>query len=438
MMLTDSQKQYARDDVRYLHRLRLVLGQALAEEDLTHVFNLEMALLPIITRMELHGFSVDVGQLKALLPLQRVKAEAKLQAVRNAFGKPDLNPNSPDQVLEVFKAAGIELVKSNPDGSREETTEEELLCTIDDPRAALILDYRKADKLATALDSLLEVIRSDGRIYARFNPLGAATGRFSSKSPNLQQVPKRGANHVRGIFVPSGRDRSLIVADYSQIELRVAAFVAWESVMINAFRERIDLHSKIAAVSLRIPTAQVTPEQRDIGKTINFGFLYGRSAEGYRRGVRKDYGLVLTSAEAGDYRNAFFATYPAIAAWHEECRRKSKDPSNNRARTIFGRLLCAQVDDPWARFNLWTNYVVQGSCADLLKMAMIKVASILPSDCQLVATVHDELIYDVPLSLAEQYCCMIRMAMEETFVEMFGSEVPIVAEAKVCKNWGEK
>ena len=104
MMLTDSQKQYARDDVRYLHRLRLVLGQALAEEDLTHVFNLEMALLPIITRMELHGFSVDVGQLKALLPLQRVKAEAKLQAVRNAFGKPDLNPNSPDQVLEVFKA----------------------------------------------------------------------------------------------------------------------------------------------------------------------------------------------------------------------------------------------------------------------------------------------------------------------------------------------
>src|SRR5262249_46125650 len=155
------------------------------------------------------------------------------------------------------------------------------------------------------------------------------------KSPNLQQVPKKGAGHVRAIFVPGGRDRRLIVADYSQIELRVAALVAGESVMIEAFRERIDLHSKIGAASIRIPIAQVTAEQRDIGKTINFGFLYGRSAEGYRRGVRKDYGLVLTPEQARDYRDSFFVTYPAIAAWHEECRRKAKDPANNRARTMF-------------------------------------------------------------------------------------------------------
>jgi DNA polymerase I-like protein with 3'-5' exonuclease and polymerase domains len=437
-LLTECQKQYARDDVRHLHRLRFLLESDLAEEDLTHVFALEMALLPIVTRMELRGFPVDVERLKQKLPAQKAKAEAGLQAVREAFGKPDLNPNSPDQVLEVFRAAGIELVKSNPDGSQQETTEEELLCTIDDPRAAMVLEYRKADKLAVTLTSLLEVVRDDGRIYAQFNPLGAMTGRFSSKNPNLQQVPKKGARHVRAIFVAGGPDRRLIVADYSQIELRVAALVAGETVMINAFKDRIDLHSKIAAVSLRIPVAQVTAEQRDIGKTINFGFLYGRSAEGYRRGVRKDYGLVLTPAEAADYRNAFFATYPAIYAWHEECRRKAKDPTNNRARTIFGRLLCAQADDPWARFNLWTNYVVQGACADLLKMAMIKITSVLHSDVHLVATVHDELIYDAPADLAEQSCGMIRLAMEETFVGMFGSEVPIVTDVRVCKNWGEK
>src|SRR5262249_22137004 len=139
-----------------------------------------------------------------------------------------------------------------------------------------------------------------------------------------------------------------------------------------------------------------------------------------------------------DYRNAFFTTYPAICAWHEECRRKAKDSGNNRARTIFGRLLCAQADDSWARFNLWTNYVVQDACADLLKMAMIRIASILHSDVHLVATVHDELIYDAPADLAAQSCGTIRMVMEETFVEMFGSDVPIVAEAKVCKNWSEK
>jgi DNA polymerase I-like protein with 3'-5' exonuclease and polymerase domains len=438
LVLTACQLQYVRDDVRYLHRLRLLLASVLAEEDLTHVFDLEMRLLPIITRMELCGFAVNVDKLKAVLPEQKAKAEAKLEALKEAFGKPDLNPNSPDQVLEVFKAAGIEFVKSNPDGSQQETTEEELLCTIDDPRAALVLEYRKADKLATTLASLLEVVRDDGRIYAQFNPLGAATGRLSSKRANLQQVPKKGAKHVRGIFVAGGSDRRLIVADYSQIELRVAALVAGEAVMIDAFGNRIDLHSKIAVASLRIPAEKVTAEQRDIGKTINFGFLYGRSAEGYRSGVRKDSGLILTPQQARDYRNVFFVTYPAIAQWHDECRRRAKDSSNNRARTIFGRLLRAQIDDVWARFNLWTNYVVQGSCADLLKMAMVKVASILPSYCHLVATVHDELIYEVPAELAEQSCATIRTAMEETFAEMFGTAVPIVAEAKVCKNWGEK
>ena len=437
-VLTECQMQYARDDVRHLHRLRLLLASALAEEDLTHVFDLEMALLPIVTRMELHGFAVDVERLKQELPEQKARTQTKLQALREVFGRPDLNPNSPDQLLDAFKAAGIELVKSNPDGSRQETTEEELLCTVDDPRAAMVLEYRKADKLAATLSSLLEVVQEDGRIYAQFNSLGALTGRFSSKSPNLQQVPKKGARHVRAIFVPGNPERRLIVADYSQIELRVAALVAGESVMINAFGDRIDLHSKIAAVSLRIPVEQVTPEQRDIGKTINFGFLYGRSAEGYRSGVRKEYGLILTPQQARDYRDSFFATYPAIAAWHEECRHKAKDSGNDRARTIFGRLLCAQVNDPWARFNLLTNYVVQGSCADLLKMAMIKIAGILHSDVHLVATVHDELIYDAPADLAVQSCDMIRMAMEETFRKMFGTTVPIVAEAKVCKNWGEK
>ena len=166
--------------------------------------------------------------------------------------------------------------------------------------------------------------------------------------------------------------------------------------------------------------------------------MYGRSAEGYRRGVCKDYGLILTSAEARAYRNAFFTIYPAIAAWHQDCQRKAKDPNNNQTRTIFGRRLVAQRDDPWARFNLWTNYVVQGACADLLKAAMVKIASILPSDCHLVATVHDELIYDAPAAPAEEYRGMISLVMEEVFSEIFGTAVPIVAEAKVCTNWAQK
>ena len=424
MVLTADQLKYARDDVRYLHRLALMLESELAQDYLSHVFEMECALMPIITRMEMRGFAIDLELIRSMLPQEKERASSLDSKIRATFDTPTLNPNSPEQVQEAFKRAGIDL----------ENTEEETLCAIDDPRAQMVLDYRGTEKLVDTLESLLENERA-GRIYAQFNPLGAVSGRFSSKGPNLQQIP-RGA--VRAAFVASAPDRRLIVADYSQIELRVAALIAEESVMIDAFKSGTDLHALIAASSLRIAREQVTKAQRNIGKTINFGFIYGRSAQGYRRGVRKDYGLVLTPAEAESYRTTFFSTYPAIAAWHVECHRKSRDRSNNRERTIFGRLLCAQRDADWARFNLFTNYAVSGSCADLLKMAMIKVASILPSDCHLVATVHDELIYDVPADMAAQYCGMVRLAMEEVFIEMFGTRVPVTAEAKVCTNWSEK
>ena len=424
MVLTEDQMKYARDDVRYLIRLRDILAQELDHACLSHVFELEMALIPIITRMEMRGFAVDIELVRVMLAQEKTKAANLGNNIRTAFDTPALNPNSPEQVQKAFELTGITL----------ENTEEETLCAIDDPRAKLVLDYRGTEKLVDTLESLLENERA-GRIYAQFNPLGAVSGRFSSKGPNLQQIP-RGA--VRAAFVASAPDRLLIVADYSQIELRVAALIADERVMIEAFRNGQDLHTLIAASSLRIALEKITKDQRDIGKTINFGFLYGRSAEGYRRGVRKDYGLILSSNEAAAYRTTFFSTYPAIAAWHEDAMRKSKDRGNAHARTILGRLLCAQRDADWARFNLFTNYIVSGSCADLLKAAMIKIAPVLPSDCHLVATVHDELIYDVPADLASQYCGMIRLAMEESFVEMFGSAVPVKAEAKVCRNWGEK
>jgi DNA polymerase I len=208
--------------------------------------------------------------------------------------------------------------------------------------------------------------------------------------------------------------------------------------MIEAFKRREDLHSKIAAVNLRKPLSEVTRAERgSVGKSTNFGFIYGQGAEGFMVYARTEYGLILELKEATRFRSNFFKTYPALRAWHEECWRKAKN-NMAEARTIYGRLLRAQADTAWARFNLWTEYVVSGSCADLLKAAMVRIASILPSDVHLVATVHDELIYDAPLDLAEQYCGMIRMAMEEVFVEMFGHGVPIEVEAKVCTNWGEK
>lgn len=423
-VLTDEQLHYARDDVRYLLALRALLAAKLEKAKLMGVFQLESALLPIIARMELHGFQVDTSRLASMLTQEGKRSRDLEKEISLSFGDPKLNPASPEQLMAAFKKAGIQL----------ENTEEKTLRAIADPRAVLILEYRGAAKLASAIEGLLGA-QCNGRIYARFNPLGAVTGRFSSKGPNLQNIPRGPLRHC---FISSSPERRLVIADYSQIELRVAALVANETVMIEAFKRKEDLHYKIAAVNLRKPIGEVTRAERgSVGKSTNFGFIYGQGDKGFRIYARTEYGLVIELEEAARFRNNFFETYPGLRAWHEECWRKAKD-NIGEARTIYGRLLRAQQDSTWARFNLWTEYVVSGSCADLLKAAMVQIASILPSDCHLVATVHDELIYDVPGDLSEQYCGMIRLVMEESFVAMFGTTVPIVAEAKVCRNWGEK
>ena len=142
--------------------------------------------------------------------------------------------------------------------------------------------------------------------------------------------------------------------------------------------------------------------------------------------------------QATTYRFAYFNLYSGIKRWHNECWNKANYSDLAEARTIWGRLLLPRKDTEWGRFNMFTEYVVSGSCADLIKLAMLKVDGVLPGDVHLVATVHDELVYDSPADIAPQYRDIIQQAMAEAFVEMFGTTIPIEVEAKVCANWGEK
>ena len=267
--------------------------------------------------------------------------------------------------------------------------------------------------------------------------MGAGTGRFSSKEPNLQNVTR---GPLRSCFIPSGPDRRLIVADYSQIELRAAALIANDPVMIKAFREGVDLHKQIAAINLNKNFEDVIKEERDkVGKPSNFGFLYGQSAEGLVPYAKAQWDSDLTLEEAARFRENFFETYPDIRRWHDECREKANNLSITSARTVFGRLLLPDNETWWRRFNMFTNYVVQGSCADLIKAAMLKVSSVLPQDVRLIATVHDELVFDAPADMANHYCSVIRQAMTDAFIEMFGPEIARgVVEVKVCATWADK
>jgi DNA polymerase-1 len=424
-VLTDAQIAYAHDDVRYLHRLEAILAIELKLSGLEEVFELEMKLVPIVVAMEEHGFAVDRARLQSLRSTAAAEAGRLRETLRKAFSQPTLNLDSPSQLLEAFKASNLDI----------NATDETTLSACPDERARLIVDYRAQAKLEDSIKGLLKAVGDDGRIHARFSPMGALSGRFSSKNPNLQNVT-RGA--LRSCFVASGEDRSLVVADYSQIELRIGAHFAGDEVMLDAFRAKQDLHRATAAAVLSKPPARVTSNNRQLAKAVNFGFLYGQRAEGFQQYARTQYGIVLSLQEAAELRDRFFARYRGLAKWHQEAW-EAAHKGVREARTVLGRLLLEQGEGrDWDRFQLHTSYRVSGSAADVLKLAMVKSVAMLPTDVHMVATVHDELVFDSPSAQAAQYSDMIRMIMEEAFKEAFGPELPIEVEAKVCANWSAK
>ena len=399
-----------------------MLSIELTKAGLEQIFRLESELIPIVVRMECNGFAVDQERLKALetrAALERRELEASL---RKKFGNRTLNLDSPDQLLKAFQAAGLAL----------EDTRDSTLAMANHALVAPVRAYREKAKLLSTIESLTKHVTDYGRIHAEFNPLGTDTGRFACSNPNLQNVTR---GQLRSCFVASGPDRKLVVADYSQIELRIAAYFAKDEKMLEAFRCREDLHRKTAAAILGKALNQVVTADRQVAKSANFGLLYGQSTAGFRVYSQTEFGVEMTLEQAARIRSAFFSEYKALALWHKEALAKAK--TNQEARTILGRQLLPRSEQEWPRFNLWTAYRVSGSAADVLKNAMVKLTRVLTSQARLVATVHDELVFDVPASDAQELRGIIRLAMIDAFTELF-ADLPIEVETKVCNNWGEK
>jgi DNA polymerase I-like protein with 3'-5' exonuclease and polymerase domains len=389
---------------------------------------MEMALLPVVVAMEQHGFPVDAEKLKAFGKSMRAEADAIAADLRVKLGVPLLNVNSTQQVVTAFKGVGVEI----------DATNKEILTGLNHPFAVSLLAYREKDNLAGKVVSLLKHVQADGRIHARFNSLGTETGRFSSSKPNLQQIP--GIRHTlefRACFIPSGSARKLIVADANQVELRRAAAISKDLKMIAAFRANEDLHRKTAAAVLDKTAEEVNNHDRTLAKSVNFGFIYGQGAKGYRRYAKTDYGLDVGEDQAVKLRTAFFNEYAGLALWHSEAWQKAH-AGESEARTVMGRRLVARKDDEWSRFNVHTNFVVQGDCAEYQKLCMVNLARALSSDAHIIATVHDEVIIDVPADQAEHCCTLIRTVMEDTWFQLFGDEIPIKVDGKICDSWSEK
>ena len=423
MFLTEEQLEYAALDVLHLNALKDKQLEAINEENLEDVLKLENRLVPIVVEMEHQGFGVNKDRLLGVIDDYTSELNEAYNFFKDSFGE-SVNPNSPSQLKNALEKKGVKLANTS-----EQTLKEE-----GNALTTCILNYRSAKKQIEQAEALLKAIESDDRIHTRFEPTGTNTGRFSSRSPNLQNI---GRGKLRDCFVPAAGNL-LVVADYSQVELRVAAVVAGENKMIEAYKNGVDLHSQTASLVLEKPIEEVTKDDRQLAKAVNFGLLYGQGVKGLIGYAKKGFGVEMEYERARKIHKRFFSAYTKLQEWHKSARAQA---ANGVAyvKTALGRKrwLPQGSDYEWTRFAALVNTSVQGGAADALKQAIIDLSSQLPKDASIVSTVHDELIVECLIDDAEKVGKLVEAAMIGAANKMFPG-VRFEVEAGICESWAEK
>ncbi|MBI3977164.1 MAG: bifunctional 3'-5' exonuclease/DNA polymerase [Chloroflexi bacterium] len=421
--LSDEQIRYAALDAAILLPLHDKLTAALAEDGakLGRVMRLEMRALPATIWLEQTGAPFDADAWAALSDTavaEQLRLEGELTAAAGTadlLGRGTVNWSSPVQVAEVLRRRGHAV---------QQTDEATLLGLADaEPLAKLLLDYREASKRVSVygIEYLKHVDATTGRIHADYLQLGAASGRMSCQRPNLQQIPRDPA--YRGCFKP-GPGRALVKADYGQIELRIAAEVAGDRAMIDAFQRGEDLHALTA--KLVLGKTEVTRHDRQTAKALNFGLIYGMGAPRLQEHAASGYGVRLTLEEAEQFRVRFFQHYDGIRRWH---RAQPDGPIDTR--TVAGRRRLAVE-----KFTEKLNTPVQGTAADGLKAAlalMWETRGRCPGAAP-VLCVHDEVVVECDYADAETTLTWLEDCMRRG-MGAFLRRVPVVVEALIQADW---
>lgn len=396
---------------------------------------IELPLARVLGEMELCGFSADVNGLKALSSELDTRIKSLESEIYSLVGY-EFNLNSPKQLgVALFEKLGLPAKKKTKSGY---STGAEVLEGLknEHPAVSLLLNYRQLAKLkSTYADGLQDCIAEDGRIHSTFNQTEARTGRISSLEPNLQNIPVRTAEgrRLREYFnAPAGR--VLCDADYSQIELRVLASMSGDANMINAFGSGTDIHTVTASQVFGLPQEMITPELRSRAKAVNFGIVYGIGAFS----LSKDIGV--TRAEADRYIKSYLAAYPDVAAYMEKAIDDAK--KNGYVTTLYGRRrYIPELSNSNGNMRAFgervaRNAPIQGTAADIIKIAMIKVSRSLKDEfptARLILQVHDELIVECDEKDAEGVCALLEKEMESAA----DLAVRLTAEAHFGKTWLE-
>ncbi len=427
---------YAAEDADYTYRLRGVLAPLIEKQEQQNLYyNIELPLIRVLTSMEEEGIRIDVDFLKKL-SRQMDKKLIKLKEEIYAIAGVEFNINSTQQLAHIlFDKLGLPTkgkTAKKTGFSTDVRVLEEL--SLLHPFPKLILDFRQLTKLKnTYIDALPKLVdEKTGRVHTSFNQTIAATGRLSSTDPNLQNIPVRTeeGRQIRKAFIPRDKNYSLLVADYSQIELRILAHMSKDKGLIQAFKRGEDIHARTAAEVFGVDIKDVTPEQRRAAKTANFAVIYGVTAFGLSQQTELD----LDGAKS--FIDTYFERYPGIKEYMEQTKKMARE--KGYVVTLFGRRRnLPEIKDK--NFNIRQfaermaiNTPVQGTAADMIKVAMIKIHKKLSGmNTKMVLQVHDELIFDVYRDELDEVRKIVKQNMEKA-VKL---KVPIVVDIGVGDNW---
>jgi DNA polymerase I len=432
---------YSCEDADFTFRLYKKLGVELKEQNLKKLFyDIEMPLLPVLVKMELNGVKIDTKFLHQKSQDFKKRIDKITNKVYKLAGV-EFNVNSTKQLREILfdkleiPTQGIKRGKTGLSTSADE------LKKIKDihPIVELIQENRELVKLKnTYIDALPAlVIKKTKRVHTSFNQTATATGRLSSNTPNLQNIPVRTieGREIRRAFIAE-KNYKLLALDYSQIELRVAASMSGDKKMIKAFNDSTDIHSQTAAEINNVKSEEVTKEMRREAKAINFGILYGQGPHGLSQSANIPY------ATAQEFIEAYFKAFSGVRKFIDKVIKDTKD--NGYVETLFGRrryLADINSNTPMIRKaaeRMAINTPIQGTAADMIKLAMVEVQELIDDkyktgEVKMIVQVHDELIFEVKKDLVKKLAEEIREIMES----IIKLKVPVVVDAKLGDNWEE-
>lgn len=439
----DQATAYAAEDADIAWQLYEELSSKLkAEPTLQTVLEqLELPLIPILVAMETRGVLIDSHELKQQSQQLGERLQALEAQIIDLAGGHAFNLNSPKQLQAIlFDQLKLPVIKKTPKG--QPSTSESVLQTLslDYPLPKLILAYRTLSKLkSTYTDPLPEQVNpTTGRVHCSYNQAVAGTGRLSSTTPNLQNIPVRteeGQSIRKAFIAPSGF--KLLTADYSQVELRIMAQISKDKKLCSAFAEGLDIHQATAAQVFNVPIDEVSSAQRRQAKAINFGLIYGMSAFG----LAKQLGIARDTAQ--HYIDCYFERYPGVLAYMERAREQAHQ--QGFVETLYGRRLylpdinAQNFQQRQAAERAAINGPMQGSSADIIKFAMINIDQWLKEaglPCYLIMQVHDELIFEVAEEAIKTVAPAIRWRMTEAWQENQAFQIPLTVDIKLGTSWG--